>query len=302
MTFPTSSLFLSDAWLDAACGAQGWQRRVDTGGKGIAVREKRFWGMRKLNMPPLTPCFRLGNAKAERSGKRSSFYHELDRETITLLSDWSADYLSLVLDLPPALILPLSRAGFDLRPKLTYRIVLGEDIDLLKNYNRNTRRAVIRKFSVPLVLTAVAPAIAEDLFASLLLAKEVGWHLSGATFQKLCDRFVPTGGLRVVGYQNPATAKYAAALMTVRDGDWVYALFNYRDPAVDIDGNALQRLYHEEMQRHRSQGAAVFDFNGSMLPGVEPFLRGFGGTRCVRYHAIRIEKRWMRWGMRLLKG
>lgn len=47
-------------------------------------------------------------------------------------------------------------------------------------------------------------------------------------------------------------------------------------------------LMDQAIQRSRKQGFEIFDFEGSVLPGVEEFFRGFGGTPKVYY---KIRKR-----------
>ena len=57
---------------------------------------------------------------------------------------------------------------------------------------------------------------------------------------------------------------------------------------IDIDNNirgANALMIHESIKLLKSEGVEIFDFEGSMLPGVEQFYRRFGG-KLVPYMRI----------------
>ena len=66
-----------------------------------------------------------------------------------------------------------------------------------------------------------------------------------------------------------------AALFTVFDSKTAYYLAGGGDPDLR-DSGAMTLLLWDSIQ-HASGFAEVFDFEGSMIPEIERFFRGFGG-------------------------
>jgi len=52
------------------------------------------------------------------------------------------------------------------------------------------------------------------------------------------------------------------------------------------------RVLFDRMIRDSHQRGLTFDFEGSMLPGVEQFFRGWGGVRMPIWRVIKMTKPW----------
>ena len=56
--------------------------------------------------------------------------------------------------------------------------------------------------------------------------------------------------------------------------------------------NLLSRLLVDRMIRSAHERGLTFDFEGSVVPGVEHFFRGWGGRLVVKFRAIKIIRPW----------
>lgn len=69
-----------------------------------------------------------------------------------------------------------------------------------------------------------------------------------------------------------------AAIFTVWDNHTMYLLLSVMDPEQAHQGSVRLLIWHAQQQA-QARGLQVFDFEGSMDPGIEAFFRRFGGER-----------------------
>jgi lipid II:glycine glycyltransferase (peptidoglycan interpeptide bridge formation enzyme) len=70
-----------------------------------------------------------------------------------------------------------------------------------------------------------------------------------------------------------------AALLTVKDAQSAYYLIGASDPKHKSSG-AMSLLMWESILAAKQEGCLLFNFEGSIIPSIEQFLRGFGGELC----------------------
>lgn len=75
-----------------------------------------------------------------------------------------------------------------------------------------------------------------------------------------------------------------ACIFTVSDKDKMYLLLSTVDLECAHQG-AVRLLIWHAIKTARSKGLKIFDFEGSMDPGIEAFFRRFGGTRKTYLYA-----------------
>ena len=277
--------FLSDEWLHGVCAQPDrlWLRRE--GPLPLALEFRHRYGLRTLGMPPWTPVYRWEEfSKKQRSSRYAAFDAAL-RDLLRALPRRDAVQISFMVEAPESLLMACRWEGFRVFPRLVYQLDLAEVSDdpaalLNRNHRRDLRHA-----------RAQTNWQTRDLHQSEDFTRFARhYHALGTRLfvdEERYRRVVQFDGVRARGIFN-AVGECLAGLVTLRDGDRVYAQINYqqRRPA---DRGALVRLYLEEMAYWRNAGVRIFNFNGSMLPGVEGFLRGFGGERTVRYY---VRRRW----------
>ena len=58
---------------------------------------------------------------------------------------------------------------------------------------------------------------------------------------------------------------------------------------------AMHGLLFQAIEEAAARGCEFFDFEGSMLQGVESFFRGFGGVQLPYFQVWKYENRWLEW-------
>lgn len=276
-----SDTFHRADWLAATCGEEKIRRYGVTGSSlRLSLCATRRWGLPCLRLPAFTPVGPLAHP-----AKRLV---DTDRELTALLDQLPTNAsIAFKAELTPAQLLAVHRAGFYSAPRLTYRLALHPELRVLDAFNRNRRREVRRAEQRGLRYRSVPPERAHRLFAELLRDRGIRLRPTAAAFARLAPFLGEGGAVRIRGLCDAEREGWAAALMTVRHGDTVYALYNART-AAPTGGGALSLLYRQVIEEWAGEGVTTFDFNGSMLPGVEDYLRGFGGERHLRYFLQRM--------------
>ena len=106
-------------------------------------------------------------------------------------------------------------------------------------------------------------------------AKEQGFSYEQEVMSKLVDQAMTSnGGVGVAMHEN----RMVACAVTLADAKQAYYFFGGVDRNSSVQG-ALGVALNELMNLYRKKGLAVFDFEGSMIPSVENFFRGFGGKQ-----------------------
>ena len=270
-----------------ASGSGGYQSPTVAvfGGEHLQLRLERRsrWGLSTYTSPVLYPVQQLDTHNgSEGRAALNALLGTLPRQS----------YIAFTAELSADALVPFQRAGFTLQPRLSYRLSLADPAGIGRSFSRNRRRNLRAAERAGGHYAPVAGEIAHRQFDELL--KDRGSHLPlrPARFVEQLTRQPQRYMLR--GVFLPGETAPRASLLVARCGPVAYALFNARREG---DAGALTLLYRQAMRELSGQGVEQFDFNGSMLPGVAPFLRSFGGEPHVRYYAQRIPGG--RWGRAL---
>lgn len=273
-------LFCAPWWLDASCGPGAWDVVVATGKEGdmrgaLPFRRYRRKGLRIIGHPPLTPYlgpwvnshggghYRAISTEFEVLGELLEGLppHDLYRQT------WSTER-----KLPH----PFIWKGFTATVGFTYAIEETSDGQaawrgLASRARGGVRRAREREGlkTVRVGATELYGMIAHT-FARQQLAVPYGVDL----IQRLLRAVAERSAGEALGAMSPAGELQAAALF-VHDDRRTWYLAGGQDPT-KRDSAAMSLLLWEGVQRAGDWGTP-FDFEGSMIPGVEWFFRGFGG-------------------------
>lgn len=295
------------AWWHRAWSApvEVFARRAPGGGfeAGIAISLGRFMGVRAVRRPPFTPVngpvFPLPDP-----GVRGSAYSRIIAEINEAMEACPrAGFYDFVLpaDAPPAL--PLLWNGYRATPTYTYVIRATERgtwRDRLSEMNRrNLRKAREEADEHRLAIERGLPASeAADLV--MTTARDKGFP-------------VPGGGARVAAWWSEVERRGAGTIYAVRDASGATACLTVlvRDERTayylaggmrsDVRaGSRLNTLLFERMIDDAHDAGLDFDFEGSSLPGVERFFRGWGGElrQGMRYVRIPAPHAYVAWQMR----
>jgi hypothetical protein len=273
------SVFRTRWWLDAVAPGQWGEVIVVAAGEPQAhlafLRRHLPFGLSGLGLPALTPWVGpwLRPEARDRRGLLTALIEQLPH----------SDYFSQNLDPWVEDWLPFAWQGFSSSLRYTYVIEDVSDPDQVWAAMRDKTRNSIRKAEklveiretrdasglTDLVRASFERQQLEPLVSPDIIRRALGAALDNSSGQAL--EAVDADGHR------------HAALMVVWDRDKTYYLMGGADPAYR-SSQASSALIWRAIQ-NAAMCSRQFDFEGSMLPGVEPFFRGFGG-RQVPYFSV----------------
>ncbi|WP_037353050.1 GNAT family N-acetyltransferase [Selenomonas sp. FC4001] len=284
------SVFEQPWWLDVVALGQWNEITVnDKNGNCIGrlpyVKAKKY-GMDYLGLPVLTqhvgPWFKLeSNMKSVATLKRvkqvsEEFIRGLETTpNVDLYFHHSAQY-----------VLPFIWAGYNVEPKFTYVIDNLENLDSIFQGMESKVRNLIKNAGKKYFIT---DNVSEDDLVRLVgdTFKKQGRDLPmGETVLRRLYReaFEHNAG-KIIGAVNKESGQVDSVAFFLYDKHSCYYLLGGKDYEKNTAG-AQEAILWEGI-KFAATVSKVFDFEGSMIPGIESFFRGFGGTPKVYYRIWR---------------
>jgi hypothetical protein len=276
----SNALFDQPWWLDATAPGAWDEVVVREGGEVVArlpFARRRRLGMTALTQPPLTqtlgPWVRLpadaGHARRltvemelmERLIRGLPRFDRFQQQFSHRVTNW----------------LPFHWAGFGATVRYTYRIEDLSDLDAVLAGARPNVRRFIRKAAG---LVEVRDDLGLDRFLELNAAtfrrRGMAVPFDEALVRRLDEACARRGRRRIL-FAVDAGGRVHAAEYVVWDARATYALMSGIDPGVRDSGAGT--LLKWEAIRHAATVSAAFDFEGSIVPSIERFVRAFGGRQ-----------------------
>ena len=268
-------------------------RRVgifDAGGSlrgGFNLWEQRKFGLQLLRNPPFTPHIgpfferRTINASARTDEQRA-----VVEAMAEYLSRGNAAVNSLGLSLGVTDCLPYYWRGWKVVPNYTYRIDLAQDEDSLLAALSKGRRNDVRKAH----RDGITVEEAADTSAIRALVMETYARQAMPCPSAPMDvifKALPLGehSYCLVAQMN---GRPVACVYVIHDARTAFYLIGgYADGA--HHGAGALAMWHA-IARAKELGLEVFDFEGSVIPPIERYFRGFGG-RLTPYFSV--HKAWL---------
>lgn len=283
----TNSIFEEPWWLDATAPGQWDAVEITNNGDAIARLPfviKRKLGLTLLTQPSLTQT--LGPWTKATNGKYHSELStkmQLYQELIELLP--KHDIFSQNFHTNITNWLPFYWSGYSQSTNYSYTIDLKQDADhIFADFSTRARRS-IRKAEKVVEVTE------SDSIEELLEVNRKTFQRQGLTVP-YSDRFVYSideatakHANRLILIAKDASGKVHGGSYYVGDTRRMYLLINGGDPALRNSG-AGTLLVWEAIQRLKGN-TEIFDFEGSMIPGVEKFYRGFGAKQTPYFNIKR---------------
>jgi hypothetical protein len=262
----------------------------DAGGDlrgGFCLWEQRQFGMRVLRNPPYTP--QVGpfyEPRASNPAARTDEQRAVVRAMAKYLSASRAAVVSVSLSQGVKDCLPYYWLGWKVIPHYTYRIDLAQGADSLLAALSKERRNDIRKAEKDGVGTELAAGGGpmRALVMQSYARREVPLPL--AVTDVVLSGFPP--GQNSYCLVAGANSRSVAGVFVVYDSRTAYYLMGgYADGA--HHGAGALAMWHSIL-RAKGLGLDVFDFEGSVIPPIERYFRGFGGTLTPYFS---VHKAWL---------
>lgn len=281
-------LFDSIRWTRLFGPAIGRIGIFDAGGNlrgGFCVWEQRRFGLRILRNPPLTP--HIGPFFEHRATNAAAKTNE-DRDVMEAMAEFidraGAAVVSLSLAVEVKDCLPFYWRGYRVISHWTYRIDLNKSEEELLAGMSVDRRNDIRK------------AHRDGLVASGSTRTDVLQSLVALTFSRNHKDYPKENMATVLRALPPGANSWCfetrlvdaaqAAVYCVHDLKTAYYLLGGHTAH---HGAGALAVWHSILKA-KELGLKVFDFEGSVIPPIERYFRGFGGTLTPYFS---INKAWL---------
>jgi lipid II:glycine glycyltransferase (peptidoglycan interpeptide bridge formation enzyme) len=272
-------IFMQNWWLDATC-TEGWSVALAHNEKGeieaaLAFAKRRKWGLTTLSEPILTPfcgvwwrqkTFKKNHEKVSYEKKHLQKLiealpsaHRYSFRLQTTLTDWQ----------------PFFWAGWRQETRYTYRLNIENITTVFNDFNDNTKRN-IRKAAQNFTIQSGSD------FAKFLEINDLTYkrqHISQPIPHQIwqaVERILSEKNKRRIFFAQNTEGVVEAAIYVVFDSQTAYYLAGGATDAGRSRG-AMHGLLARAIEEAAVAGCTIFDFEGSMLQGVEPFFRGFSG-------------------------
>lgn len=273
-------IFMQNWWLDATC-TEGWSVALAYSEKGeieaaLTFAKRQKWGLTTLSEPVLTPfCGVWLRQKTFKKEYEKIVYekkylqklieqlpsaHRYSFRLQTTLTDWQ----------------PFFWAGWRQETRYTYRLNIENLTTVFENFNDNTKRNIrkaARNFTIQ----------SDSNFDKFLEINDLTYkrqHISQPIplpIWQAVERVLTEKNRRKLFFAQNTEGAIEAAIYVIFDNQTAYYLAGGSTDAGRSRG-AMHGLLAQAIEEAAAAGCTIFDFEGSMLQGVEPFFRGFGGT------------------------
>lgn len=284
-TRETNSIFDEEWWLEATAPGQWDAVEVEDGGRVVArlpfVAKKRK-GLRLLTQPSLTQT--LGPWLEPSEGKtHRQLAKQISLQTKLLGKLPTHDIFRQSFHPAQTNWLPFYWEGFSQSTRYSYAIDLLGHLEGIESAFSPSARGKFRK------ATKLVEVSEDESLDALLDVNEKTFKRQGMEVPykrelvESIDDAVKAHAQRLVLIARDQNGRVHGGSYIVGDSRRVYLLINGGDPELRNSG-AGTLLIWEAIKRFHSS-TEIFDFEGSMIPGVEEFYRGFGASQ-VPYFSI----------------
>ena len=282
-----NGIFGSREWLEvygSALQLKGFFTEDNKLMGGYYFLESKKFGLRHVKLPPYTPhCgFFFETLSSNRSAQLTT-----GKEAMQTMADQLKQLGAQICTLafPPGIsdMQPFIWNKFKVIPNYTYRINLQNDLNLIRgNFDTKTRNTLNKasKETSEIKENAVNGKQLFDFFSAHL--KAAGANVYKKELGAILNNFANPGNSFY--FASYLEGVLVAAVFCVYDSETAYYLLGAADRNKKNQGlNTL--LLYKCIEKAKLLGCKTFDFEGSMIKGVEKFFRGFGGE-LIPYYTI----------------
>lgn len=295
-------IFSTPWWLDAVCGADGWDVvLVEKNGQVIAsfpFALHRKFGMTSIGMPVLTQ--KLGpyivydkNKNSEM--KKLGYEHEVYGKVIAQLPKFDSFIVNF--DQAYKNWLSFYWAGFGQTTRYSYRIANIKDYAFVFGGYAKSKRQKIQKAKNLTLKFDLDFNVFYDYFEAAVKERDEKVSYSRDLFVRLCTAVYEHNAGRIF-YCEDEGGNIHAINLTVWDETVAYYLVAMRKGEYKTSGGT--EFLVDETIKYVSQFVDIFDFEGSMIQGVEESFRWYGAHQ-TEYYSISKDRRLIRPALGLVK-
>lgn len=288
-------IFMQDWWMDVVCGEENWQpilveNRVGELQAAMTCYFHKKLGMKMIIPANLTPFSGIWFRPKQQAMKS----HSIAEREIELTQQ-------LIEQLPnlPLIIfqthfsfqnwLSFYWRGFQQTTRYTYILEDLSNLDsIFDNFKGNIRTDIKKAERIVSITKSSNCNIFYDFINEALTQKGVKLPFSKDTLLAL-DKTLMEKEARQIYWAKDENNNLHAAIYSVWDKQTTYLLLTGVNRQFS-NSSALSLLIWEAI-KDASNRSQSFDFEGSMLPKIEPFFRSFGAERKSYYRISKAKNR-----------
>ena len=290
---PTIGVYDQPWWMDAVCGPENWDILLYEKGDQILgtlpYYVKKKFGLKYITQPKFTqhngPWIKYSENQSE--SKRISFEKEVMTNLIGQLEDLPVCFYQQSFSPIITNWQPFYWKGYSQSTNYTYRLPdIHDPSNLFEEFQHNKRKNInkARKgaFKIGYDLSAT------DFYQhhkKCLEKQGKAISYSQELLQKIFDAAYSHQAGKSV-YLTSRDGKLLCALFNLQDKIWGYDLISAIDPETRNTGAPDLLVY--TMLEYFSNKTKGYDFEGSMIEGVEESFRHFGATQTPYFNINKI--------------
>jgi GNAT superfamily N-acetyltransferase len=285
---PQGCIFCKSWWLEAVCPGGFEILTLRRGGKIVAAMplvRYRKWGMEAIHMPQLTQTLGvlLAPPTSDRREKRLSAEMETLTELVAAIPHVA--HFNAFCHYSFTNWLPFYWAGYQQTTRYTYAIEDLSDLDAVFSEFAHAKRKNIAKAEKAVeVREDMPPRDFYDHHAMTLRKQGDAIFYSEELFERI-HRATAERGAGKTWFALDSEGHIHSAIFVIFDPKSAYYLISTIDPDYRNSGSAS--LLVKRAIEHVAPFTKAFDFEGSMVPGVESSFRKFGAVQKPYFHISR---------------
>ncbi len=280
-----NSVFEQPWWLDIVAEGRWGESTVEKDGKVIARLPYVMYG-NSIQNPRLTQTLGIWMDDSLRRFERGNGQLFKQKEVIAQLLKGLPKHkkMSVTLDSSVRYILPFRWHGFRIEPGFSYRIDFPEDFeDVKKNFGKHVKRDITSALNKNINVETGSKEY--ETFIDLMNMSFARQNRKNPVDRELLLRIL--SGAIELGHGELMLARdgegqACSGAFFLYDNKVCYYLLGGQNPK--YKNNASQELLLYKGIEFAASVSKAFDFEGSMVEGIENFFRKFGGNQVVNYH------------------
>ncbi len=282
-----NSIFEQPWWLDTVAENK-WSESVVKDGERVIARLPYVLDGKKILNPPYTQTLGIWFSKELLEFERGNSQLHRQKDIIAeLLSQLpKARNIDIELDHSVRYILPFRWHGFRIEPRFSYRIMNLKDYETVKSrigktVNKNVKAA---QRNITVEEDSKDYECMLELQCMTYARQNRKPPYPDEFTLKVMKNSVENGAGRLMIAKDESGIAHGAVFL-LYDHNTCYYLLGGQNPDYKSDGS--QNLLLVKAIEFASTVSDSFDFEGSMIEGVENFFRQFGGEQIVYYRVYR---------------
>jgi hypothetical protein len=284
-------VFYSLSWAEVFGPGLQQYGVFDSNGKvlgGFHLMEERRLGFRFMRNPPFTPVIGpFVQARAQNPVAQLEARRKVSEAVATFLAGQHRAIVSVSLDHDVTDALAFDWAGFKTSPRYTYQIDLRRTIEeITRDFSQTRRNDISKALRDGLVVKRADDLnVVADLVRRTFARTRAS--LDAAVLDAILDKFAkPHNSYGFVAWRE---SRPIAANFVIHDRTTAYYVLGGYDNGNGHHGAGALAIV-EAIKAAQARSLQTFDFEGSSIPPIERFFRGFGGRLT---HHFTVSRAWL---------